>query len=790
MKKTVLLLLFVSSIAVGQCLNGTTTNPLNPKNPAFPNYLNRFNWENTTNFKYNTTAYRNTYTPNPFFSNQPLFQNIALQQDFKAENGWEAIAYNLGYDNNNNVLLSPPQHAYFMMYNKHRGILRVLVKWSGLTEFANRSQLSLEFANGFESNLLDMTIGEKPLLAPHKAGVKYATTLTYFNDATNWAYADFKVNYDPCTCITPEVAALNLKTYLIKESTINITGAINGTITTIKGGAGTDKSSGKAWNSINSANDKFIAANKGIQNFIKDSDTIFKKLKDNGITINAIQKLGDFMGGDKKQGIAGNKFLKAGLAAAPYVGEGVKFLSALFGGGAGETGPTELAPMSVNLAVKLNGTITTSSGMHNLNIGLPGSTTSAALPGIAGGQPLYNETLGVFSLIDEPTMFYTETLNDVSEDAYNYNLFGINTLNPLRVTARNKFRFVNRNYKMNGNNLRYAINPASNLELQDAQFMIVPEYYKPSLDYIPTMRSGNVIDSTVDLDPNNGLAFNINSSSIAQNTGVFNTSTVGNAIDLNNKIFQNSFPVIGEKYFDNNYEFSFLYDVQTLNQNSFYFNFGVEKLTLKTGGFSRFTYFVKPKPEYLAPRVKTFNLKVILNLKRTDNPNAQNVLYVVTYPIKLVPAPAGTNMAGSNYALSAQNYKNGGAIGNPLKFVRVRDAITLNAVCGSNEYRSNRIKFNATKDTNDKKLVVEEIENKDLVYYPNPVEKTLSIKLNKTKITSIVAIDGKTLNSFDIENINKQQEAELDFNSYAKGVYFINYLDADNKAKTAKIIKE
>ena len=83
------------------CENFTSTNPLLPKNPKFPNFLNRFNWQNNAPIPYNTPILNNTFTPNPFFSNQPEFQNIALQEDYKSENGWEALAYNLGYDNNN-----------------------------------------------------------------------------------------------------------------------------------------------------------------------------------------------------------------------------------------------------------------------------------------------------------------------------------------------------------------------------------------------------------------------------------------------------------------------------------------------------------------------------------------------------------------------------------------------------------------------------------------------------------------------------------------------------------------
>jgi Secretion system C-terminal sorting domain len=791
MKKIVLLLLFVSAIAVGQCVNGTTTNPLAPTNPAFPNYLNHFNWENSPVFKYNVPVQPNSFTPNPFFSNQPEFQNIALQQDFKSVNGWEAIAYNLGYDNNNNALQAPKAQTYFLLYNKYRGILRVLVKWSDVKEFATNAQLTLKFAPGFQTNLLDMTTDEKPLLAPHIPNAKYTANLTYFNDSSSWSYADFKVNYDPCTCNFTESARLQLYTNLIQNSTINLTGAINGTITTITNGqsTGTNDSSGKFWNDLNGQTTKFVSARNKIQGFVDDNKKIYDKLKDGGVTINAITKLGDFM--------KTNSFMKAGLAATPYVGDAVKFMSSIFGGGGGATGPLELAPLSVNLAVKLNGTVSLSAPMHNFTIGLPGAQTSASLLGIYGGQPLYNEPMGVFSLIDEPTMYYTETVTTQNEARYglykNFYVTKTENVSPFIITRRN--------YSMSAKYLRYAINPASNLELKDAEFMIVAEYVKPSLTFVdrPNNGYGFGTNPNVEKDPENGLPINLIGfdsnpwppSPFPGGQIVYAPSSIGNVIDRENKIFQNAFPSIGMNYFSNGYSFDFIYDIKKSRENSYYnTDYGIlsEKTTYAPNRAIENVTFT-PKPEYLEPRVKSFKLKIILNLKRTDNPNAQNVLYVVTYPIKLIAGANPNPQFTVPFAVSANNYKKNSPYITVPKFIRVQDAITLNGVCGSSEYRSNRIQ--TAKNTQDKTIITEnELQSNDLVYYPNPLERTLHIKLNKTKITSVVGIDGKSLNAFDLESINKLEETELDFTSYPKGIYFINYVDSDNNSKTAKIIKD
>ncbi len=783
------------------CENFTSTNPLLPKNPKFPNFLNRFNWQNNAPIPYNTPILNNTFTPNPFFSNQPEFQNIALQEDYKSENGWEALAYNLGYDNNNILLLAPPQHSYFLLYNKYRGILRVMLKWSGVPSTFNQSLLTIQFSSGFQTNLLDMTTYEKPLLAPHIPNPKYTTSLKFFNGVDNWSYADFKVNYDPCTCNFSENSRLLLKTNLIQNSTISLSGSINGTITTITNGvvSGTDGSSGKFWNDVNGANKTFTTFHEGANSFVTKYQSIYNTLNDNGIKLQAIQNLGNFM--------STNSFMKAGLKAAPFVSTAVSFISSLFAGGAGATGPQALQPLSVDLSVKLNGNITYNADMHNFTVGLPGSQNSGVLTGVNGGQPLYNEPLGVFSLIDEPTMYYNEVnVWEPEEIVYYYSKPNGLAINPpcypyncpyqlLKSNGwTNKFRFTLRNYKLDGNVLRYVINPASKLVLQDAQIVYIAEYEKPAIglseNFPAAFNNGDgagfiLMNPNIDVNKSNGLS-------------IPGFPYVGNNINQSNNLFQSASVALGHKNFNNDYSFSYLHNVTKIADSGRLFNFGVESISNfaiigPVYNPSMLKQYVTPKPEYLQARIKTFKMQLILNLKRTDNPAAQNVLYVVTYPIKTLPAPEGFNMTGRSMINDVNDYNNG-INANANKLVPFSGDLT--SLCNSAAYRnsrnqqvvSNRNSLGAVDNNNffDQNLIADS----KIQIAPNPVKDLLNVKLNNCKLINLISLDGRVLKSFNKNDNLNNEEIEIDFKDFSKGIYIINYENVAGKLLSAKIIKE
>ncbi|WP_347065982.1 T9SS type A sorting domain-containing protein [Flavobacterium sp. WV_118_3] len=795
--------------------NGISTNPANPVNPLQTNYRNFFDWT-TTNAVYpiNSQCNPNSYTPNPFESNQLELLPLSLDKDMKPENGWEMVAYNMGYDNNNNPLLARPEHTYIMMYNKYTGIMRILVKWCRNVNY-NGAMLTLKFAPGFQTNVLDMANVEKALDTPHVQNPSMSTALKFYNDNNSWAYAEFKMNYDPCTCSFTDSSRLLLYSELISNSSVELTGKITGTITTISNGQGSASSDGNFWKTANNINNKMMKVHKGVDGFVENYEKIYKNLSDNGVTINAIKSIGDAM--------KGSQFLKAGLKAIPYVSEGVKFLSGLFGGGSSGNGPMKLAPLSVNLDVKIQGTISTQDPMHNQTIGLPGSQKQNLLTGTTGGQPLYNETMGVFSLINAPVMYYTET-TEAKEFINREVINGVFNAPTEYWEIKSKYNFLKRNYKLSGDALKYAINPASGLVLQDAEVMLITEYVKPSVLYARAYPSPKVIN--VDVDMSNGV-------DIAG-------TTKGPSVDEGIALFQNSYGSIGIKNYKNDYAFTYLYDItqkvgekRRLSYNQFApfpsqrfscynssslicpwdiassrpFSYKqndpqANSLTfLETSHFKSNTStflnpnLITPKDDFLAPRIKTFKLKFILNLKRTDNPNAQNVLYVVTYPVELKPAPVGYNMTGSNYITDAQAYAAQGGF-NPVvptnKVIPVTQA-ELATICAATAYKNNRMSTSGKMTGEALGLEMAKENNMDVkpLLYPVPVKERLNIEANNNELLSIVDFYGKTVYTFEsTSNQEKGQMLSVDVSRFATGVYMMTYRNQSGELKSSKFTIE
>jgi hypothetical protein len=818
MQKTIPLLIFllITEFGISQSIcppNGITTDSANPTNPNQTNYLNHFDW--TTDSPYyniNSQCNPNTFTSNPFQSNQLELLPLSLSKDMKPIDGWEMIAYNLGFDNNNSPLASRPEHTYVMLYNKYSGTLRILVKWCRNSNY-NGALMTLKFAPGFQTNLLDMTNNEKSLDTPHVINPSISTALKFYNDNSSWAYADFKMNYDPCTCSFGDSSRLFLYSELISNSSVELTGKMTGTITSISNGSGSTASDGVFWKTASTINSNMIKAHKGVTDFAKNYQTIYKNLNDNGVTINAINSIGNFMNS--------NSFLKAGLKTLPYVSEGVKFLSGLFGGGASGTQPIQLAPLSVNLDVKINGTIATADPMHNQTIGLPGSQLQNTLSGITGGQPLYNETLGVFSLINNPVMYYSEnTVVNSYTDKEVKNGLGWGSNDQYTIIG-SKYNFITRNYKMSDEALKYAINPASGLILQDAEVMLIAEYYKPSIEYSKLSIYNNLTPEQfllkgLDVDLDNGLHIS--------------GTTKGPSVDLNNRIFQNAFKPIGIKNFKNNYSFSYIYEITENSYNIKTYSDAAStqgaalcRLTpshlYAPGTLRPFSYIgrssssqsncqlsftsnsslsslpinAEPKPEFLTPRIKNFKLKFILNLKRSDNPNAQNVLYVVTYPVELKLAPPGYNMSGSDYIADAQTYATQAEFNptEPTNKVIPATQTELTTLCSSSAYRTNRTST-AGKMANDlasREAIVSNILKPKL--YPTPAKDLIHIVLNKCEMMSITDLSGATLNDFSSSIFDKNSDELLvDISGYRKGFYVLKYRDSEGIIKSLKFAVE
>mgnify|MGYP006257303063 CR=1 FL=1 len=210
---------------------------------------------------------------------------------------------------------------------------------------------------------------------------------------------------------------------------------------------------------------------------------------------------------------------------------------------------------------------------------------------------------------------------------------------------------------------------------------------------------------------------------------------------------------------------------------------------------SDFPFMVQPADEFLAPRIKGFKLKFVLNLKRTDTPDAQNVLYVVTYPVELKPAPVGYNMTGSNYITDAQTYAAQGGFDPAVptnKVVPVTQS-ELATICAATAYRNNRISTSGRMavETLGLEMVKENpLESKPLLY-PVPVKERLNIESNNNELLSIVDFYGKTVYTFESNtNQDKGQTLSVDVSRFAAGVYMMTYRNPSGELKSIKFTIE
>lgn len=125
------------------------------------------------------------------------------------------------------------------------------------------------------------------------------------------------------------------------------------------------------------------------------------------------------------------------------------------GGGKTSSGTQEvkIMPLAVNLTARLNGTLTTTNGYHDVTFTNPGSKDAQLDPDI---YPYYNEVLGVFNLVKTPVIFrgITSTVCDDNRRAY------------APPKQENSFRF-------DADSFYYVLNPAAGVTIQNMKAAIV-----------------------------------------------------------------------------------------------------------------------------------------------------------------------------------------------------------------------------------------------------------------------------------------------------------------------------
>jgi hypothetical protein len=273
-------------------------------------------------------------------------------------------------------------------------------------------------------------------------------------------------------------------------------------------------------------------------------------------------------------------FLKAGLGAVPLIGSVFDFFSSFIAGGATK-GPqlVTLTPMSINLNLNLNGALTYKRQFDSWNFSTPGSLNA----GPGDKYPFYNEPLGVFAILDTPVVYVRKI---------KYNGLKWKKVSPNNYIVERDFRqsmsFVQ--VKMM-DSINYVLNPASNLKIQEIKFAI---------EYIP------ITDRL--LDP------------------FFKRLA---------HVWPNPTPL----NFKNNPNRS-----SPFGQSSYGRTRYVDIGHAKYSSVKLFDSELVPITRYsTSSSGRGLKLRLILNLERADQfatDSTQNVIMVLTYPVKAIPAPS------------------------------------------------------------------------------------------------------------------------------------------------------
>jgi hypothetical protein len=633
------------------CVNGISTNPLNPINTQLPSKKNTFfNWQDSI-FQVqpiNNDCIRGSLMESPFYKIDNL-EELRDSKDMKWEDGWELIKRGFGLTDQNTSTTDIVPNAYFILYNKYTGIMRVLLKiCRGADYNAAKITISFDPLSQIKTDLLELSRGSISAIDKKFIGTSFSAGSKYVNDNTKWFYGDFPMVYDPCTCNYK--SKLNIISELISTANVALEGTIAGDIYSkdVGGKAQIQKPGSFGWKNVPGfINGKLSTANGNISSFITQSQLLSQNigLLDTTNKESAFDLFGNFL--------KNNQFLKTGLNAVPWLKSAVGILDIFTGGGKTVAGPQEvkLMPLSVNLTARLNGTITIANQYHDLIFTNPGSKDAQLDP---NAYPYYNEVLGIFNLVKTPVLFKSNT-GGVCED--NRRAFGV---------------IGNYNFRFDADSLFYVLNGAAGLTIQNMRAAImIKARPKP----------------------------------LAQDYGYIDTTNMTNAK------LSNTFQFFeGKDAVDNSYKFRTDYfDMKCLDRQIF--NYRTATTTLAAQKCNA--------PYTWDANTDTLFLKLMINLKRNNTtPNTQNVLLVLTYPIKTI-----TNAI----QLNAPTF----ATCDSTLLPQATNTF-VNAYCNSIAYNNINRQSRAYLDS----IVIEKkVEQDGIALFPNPSNGIFTVKLKSLKST-------------------------------------------------------
>lgn len=454
-KYSLLAIALLSGIVHAQypCFNGISTNPLNPVNNQFPAKRNTFfNWQDSLwAMQPSPFCFRTGLNESPFYKIDNL-EELREAKDMKWEDGWELVRRYVGLTETNAYTAANPEHLYVILYNKYTGILRVILMACRGADY-NAAKITIRFheTSVMRTDLLEFSRDQVSALDKFFSAIEFSAGVKYVNENSKYFYADFPMMFDPCTCNYR--SKINIISKLITTGNINIEGGITGELHTkdVGGKAQVQKVGTYSWKDFSSTvNGKVTTVYGSIDKFLSQSQAFASNLArlDTG-SKSAMSKLADYL---KK-----NNFLFSGLNAVPWLKSALSVVDIFTAGGKSSSGPQEvkLLPLSVNLTAKLTGTLAYTNPYHDIIFTNPGSKDAVLDP---DAYPYYNEVMGVFNLLKTPALYVQSNYKLISDPE---------TGNMIRITE-NRYRF-------DLTTLKYVLNPAAGLTIQNMKGAIMIE---------------------------------------------------------------------------------------------------------------------------------------------------------------------------------------------------------------------------------------------------------------------------------------------------------------------------
>jgi hypothetical protein len=621
MKKIIFIILMLfSHISYSQqnCdEKGITTDPNNPINPVGEPFLNDgdFNWLNPSLQwpYYGDGQWEEVNNPFEDLDNPNIdYISVPIEvRDNKPEDGWELITYRLGYQYLNSPVAIPSQvptsavfdnvHPSFILYNRYTGLLRVLVflDRSYLNEDYQTASILLEHESNLEGELQNALFSfSEPVISSldsFKTQLQFMSANIVNVDNGLWLIGDFPMAYDPCVCNFQ--TNLSVKSNLISEAEINLEGIIE----TVDLVTVTPDKTTQEITAFNEFKEIFGKTAVGVKNGLK-------KYKELSGYVTSLEKLiakekstkkkeessfdlqkflnNIFKGSQEVENSSSNNGGLGGLLkSVPKIGAIVGLVDFFISGGkSGSNANKEsVTPMAFEANVKMSGTIKTTTPGPNIKFAAPGSKPNPN--NLDNNIPMYNEALGVFNLVETPTVDFAR---------YSH------------------FSQVEDIIQYKPRPLKYALNPAANLEVMEMKATMVisyePSMFKLGLPSYNPLFAPDCNDDSPAISPcpfpkpfaaNDVYQSNLNFAKIE-------------AMGFGIETFPETFPD----------------EITTARLNTGYLPlgcFGDQTFLLTTG--NHFDY-----------EIPNIYCKIVATFKRTDDPNAQPIDMVFTYNVDLKDA--------------------------------------------------------------------------------------------------------------------------------------------------------